>query len=379
MRKNVLILLTLLIIITMSFRAPTKMAFTSFKINITVDVNDSKIKDGGVFYLYRDLFHMNNLEIIDSCVLKNRKLTFKTHSKEPFVGVISLKNNDTLYSPTFVVGNKPIKILWNKAVSFIRNDSTAVLIDGGELDFINKNISKFQISDYNKDVDFDIIMQISQFGSVDSKSPNFNYWINYEKEFYKWVANNSDKFYTLLRVYDLRRYLSEKTIVSCLEVFKPKYNNTTIYNILSKHLKTRKASQIKGDFIDIELIDNKQKSVKSKDIFLPNKDLYIVDFGASWCGYCILQAREINQKYESIDTTKIQIISISVDKKLDDWLKFEKRENYKWKSYIVNNKLDNYQVNSLFLYYPTYIVLDKNKKVIGKYLSLDEIPYLKLK
>lgn len=355
------------------------MSNTSFNCDIKVNIKDSKIKDGNVFYLQKDLFNSGDWEIIDSCVLKNSTLNFKTHLKEPVIGVISLKSNDTLAVRGFVIANKPININWHKVISFFKDDSTAVLVDGGEFEFIKKYVSKFDISSYSKDIDFDILSQISQFGVVDPKNANYEYWVNYEKEFYKWVVNNSDKYFTLIRVYDLRGSLSEKTIFSCLEALKSNYSNTTIFNILLKHLKTRRASQAQGNFIDIELIDNKQKSLKSKDIFLPQKDLFIIDFGASWCGYCILQARELNKNYESIDTTKIQIISISLDKNLDDWLKFEKRENYKWKSYIVNNKLDKYQVKSLFSYFPTYFVLDKNKKIIGKYYSLDDIPFLKLK
>jgi peroxiredoxin len=377
--KKFILILVLLLFVMMSFKIISKRSYTSFNCDINVNIKDSTIKDGNVFYLQKDLFFMGNWEIVDSCVLKNSKLTFKTHLKEPFIGIISLKNNDTLASPGFAIANKPISIKWNKAISFVKNDSTAVLIDGGEFDFIKKYNLQFDISSFNKEISFDVLNQISQFGVVDPKTPNYEYWVNYEKDFYNWVKNNSDKYFTLIRIYDLRMYLSEKTISSCLEGLKPNYSNTTIFNILSKHLKTRKTSQSNANFIDMELIDNKKENIKSKDIFLPNKNLYIVDFGASWCGYCILQARELNKKYESIDTTKIQIISISVDKNLDDWLKFEKRENYKWKSYIVNNKFDNYQIKSLFSYFPTYFVLDRNKKVIGRYYSLDEIPFLKLK
>ena len=57
----------------------------------------------------------------------------------------------------------------------------------------------------------------------------------------------------------------------------------------------------------------------------------------------------------------------------------EKKENYKWNSYLINNTFDKYGTQSIMSYLPTYYVLDKNKKIISKYYSLDEIPFLKLK
>jgi thiol-disulfide isomerase/thioredoxin len=370
----------LLLFVIMSFSGISKAYYKSFNCDIIVNVEDSNIKDGSVFYLQKDsVLGVSTWNIIDSCVLKDNQLKFKTRITQPFWGIISLKNNDTLAINGFIFTEKPIRINWKAARAFWKNDSTSLEIEGGESDFIKENRAKFEISTNSKEIEFDIRNQISQFGAVSPQSINYKYWINYQKELEKWVANNSDKYYTLLKLDGARDCLSEKTIVRCLESLKSNYNNTLFYDILEKYVVARKSSLLRKDFINIELLDNKKQRINSKDIFNTNKELYIVDFGASWCGYCIIQARELNQKYESIDTTKIQIISISVDKKLDDWLKFEKKENYKWNSYLINNTFDKYGTQSIMSYLPTYYVLDKNKKIISKYYSLDEIPFLKLK
>lgn len=372
MKKNIILLLTLFFI-SIGFAKTTKGNYIPFNCDIKVNIKDHKIPNGSIFYLRKNFSDDHSWPIIDSCTLKNNKLIFNTRLKEPLIGYLSLKNNDTIFSPDFVISNKPINIEW------IKKNPVSVIINGGERQFIEQYARSFNILEYNRDIQFDISSQISKYGVVQSKNPNYEYWINYQKQFYKWVTNNPKKYYTLIKLYYNRGDLSEKTIVNCLESLKAAYSNTTIYSILSKYIKSRKASLLEGKLINIDLIDNKHKNIKSTDVFLANKDFYVVDFGASWCGYCILEARELNKKYESIDTTKIQIISISVDKEINDWLKFEKRENYKWKSYVVNVKLDQGHTQSILSWFPTYFVLDKNKKIIGKYNSLDAIPILKLK
>lgn len=370
--KEKIILLVTLLFICIGFAKTTKGNYIPFNCDIKVTIKDPKIPNGTVFYLRQNIFDGNWGPILDSCIVKNERVIFNTRLNEPVEGYLSIKNNDTISSPDFIISNKTINIDW------IKKNPVSMVIEGGERQFMEQYVNSFNILQYNREIQYDIASQISKFGVVQSETPNYEYWINYQKDFYKWVVDNSEKYYTLLKLYDVRGNLSEKTLASCLEALKVDYKNTTYYTLLSSYIKSRKASLLAGTLINIDLIDNKLKNIQSKDLFLANKDFYIVDFGASWCGYCILEAREINKNYESIDTTKIQIISISVDKKINDWLKFEKRENYKWNSYIVNDKLDKGKVKSILSWFPTYFVLDKNKKIIGKYNTLDDIP-LKLK
>lgn len=347
-----------------------------FDYNLTVNFKESSIPDGEVFYLKKYLLD-NSLKIIDSCKKVNNLLFFKKKIKEPFIGEIHIKFNNnyklaTVSTPMMIVTNDSLHIEWNDW-----NEKTKIpmKISGGESEFLNMYAFKF-IFPYNRQIE--VNNEISKFGLLPSKNPNYKYWSNYEILFYEWIVKNSNKYYTLLKLYDNRNSLSNKTLSNCLACLQNNFENTSVYNLLTKYLRDRISSKIGEKFIDIKLIDNKQNEITSKEIFQPQKELYILDFGASWCGYCIVQAREINKNYSKIDTTKIQIISISIDKEVNDWLQYNKKENYKWKTYLLNNKLDNSSVKSLFTVIPAYIILDSDKKILGKYTSLDSIPFLKL-
>lgn len=374
MEKNIVSLLVLLFV-AMGFNGISKSTNDLFNCNITINFKNSTIKDGEVFYLNKNLLD-NSCVIIDSCVKKNNKIFFSQKVKEPFTAVISSKENGRILSPPFVVFKDDVFIDWidyDYEDIYPQNLSKAI---GGEGSFIKQYARSFNIE--NERIRY-IHNQLSQFGDLNIKSPNYDYFSNYEKNIYDWIVKNNDKYYTISKLYFVRGELSNKTLLMSLESLKNNFGDTTIYSVLTNYVKTRQTSQIGGQFIDIELIDNMQRNVKSKDVFLPNKELYIVDFGASWCGYCILQAREINENYSSIDTTKMQIISISIDQKINDWLKFEKREKFKWKSYMVNGKLDKDNVRSLFSIVPAYFILDSKKNIIAKYDALDSIPFLKFK
>jgi thiol-disulfide isomerase/thioredoxin len=340
-----------------------------YSINVTVKFNISKIPDGEVFYMHKLLLDYKTI-VIDSCVKRNSLLHFKTKTKEDFTGII---NNNSNSNAVFIATNDSIYIVWN---DWDKKTKKPMIVKGGENDFFKKNHSKY-IFPFNKGFNVDI--QISKYGVVNTKDKDYPYWSKYEKQFYNWINENSDKYYSAIKLYENRRNLSNNTLLKCLESLRENFKNTTVYNTLQDYFENRKNSQIGERFIDFEVINSEQKIVKSKSIFEPNKKRYVLDFGASWCKYCIIQARKINNNYSKIDTSKIQIISLSIDEDKDRWLLYHKKENYKWKSFIIykNKEYDN--IRSIISTIPAYFVLDKDKKIIGKYDDLDSIPFLKIK
>jgi len=52
--------------------------------------------------------------------------------------------------------------------------------------------------------------------------------------------------------------------------------------------------------------------------------VYVIDFFASWCGSCKKEIPLISKANNKIDKTKVQIIGIDVDKKIEQGIKFQK-------------------------------------------------------
>lgn len=358
----------LFLLVIVSCKETSNKFNTLYSINVTVKCNISKIPDGQVFYLHQLLLD-HTTKVIDSCVKRNNLLLFNVKAKEGFRGLI--KNNYDGNSVEFIATKDPIHIVWN---DWNEKTKKGMIITGGENDFFKKNHSKY-VFPYNGNLN----LQISKYGTVNSTDKNYLYWSIYEKQFYDWINENSNKYYSIIKLYENRENLSNNTLLKCLESLNENFKNTFVYDNLQEYLEKRKNLQIGGVFFDFKVINSEQKIVESKNIFETNKEKYVLDFGASWCKYCIVQAREINKNYSKIDTSKIQILSISIDEDMHRWLLYHKKENYKWKSFIINKNNGNDNITSIVSTIPAYFVLDKDKKIIGKYDALDSIPFLKLK
>lgn len=333
--------------------------------NIKVKFIDSKIPDGEVFYLNKFLLDYSTI-IIDSSIKNNDLLKFRSPSKENFLGIITNKRNET--SPMVVVTDDTINIDWYNW----KETKKPSKVLGGENTFFKKYQLKY-IFPYDRESE--VNLEIAKSGTLQLNNKNYAYWSNYEKRLCNWIDQNTDKYYSIIKLYDNRGNLSNGTLLYCLESLKENFKDISTYKRLQGYLKNRKKSQIGEKFTNFEVVNSEQKVLNSKNIFLPDKEKYVIDFGASWCKYCIVQAREINKNYSKIDTTKIQIISISIDENIRDWLSYNKKENYKWESYMANkNKINN--IKSIVSLIPAYYVLDKNKKIIGKYNNLETIPFL---
>ena len=95
-------------------------------------------------------------------------------------------------------------------------------------------------------------------------------------------------------------------------------------------------------------------------------DTTLLVFWASWCPHCKLQLPKLKKYYNPADASHFQIIGISVDTNKKSVEKAVKEEGYSWPIIAKLKGWDGpiaklYGVNAT----PTYVLLDKNKKVIA--------------
>lgn len=103
----------------------------------------------------------------------------------------------------------------------------------------------------------------------------------------------------------------------------------------------------------------------------------LIVFYASWCPHCKELLPKLNEYYKTLREKKIEVFAISLDSKKDDWQNFI---NSNCSSLINVSDLKGWEgkaATDYFIYAtPTMFLVDKDKKIIGKPLTIKEVETL---
>jgi Thiol-disulfide isomerase and thioredoxins len=147
-----------------------------------------------------------------------------------------------------------------------------------------------------------------------------------------------------------------------------------------------KATSTLGTFKNKNLADNLRESIRSVerllkgniayDIMLETPDGKVaklsdykgktiyVDFWATWCGPCIGETPYFSKLNEKFNRPDLVFISVSLDKKKNDWKNFIKEEKSSAVQYIAADlkKLANdWQIKGI----PRFLIIDKNFRIVN--------------
>lgn len=237
------------------------------------------------------------------------------------------------------------------------------------------------------------------WSDADIKDPDF---INWVESFDHNDYDNIDVCDNYLRWYSLAYKDKNKSNAGNFHILKEAFNNQDIINnyadekIISilkeapedmeqqlaayKEVSTNKKGWEEADKVyaryskmkkgahgaDFEMTDINGKKYSFKDF--RGKVLYI-DCWASWCGPCCMEIpfmKKLVEHYRS--NSNIEIISISIDKNKNSWIRKLKADNPKWKQFICTDNFNsqlckNYDIDAI----PRFLMFDKQ----GNIISLD--------
>lgn len=141
-----------------------------------------------------------------------------------------------------------------------------------------------------------------------------------------------------------------------LQTFAGNYDRLR-YDAFVKTVADMKAYLKGSRYKDLSLETPDGTAVNLKDIVKPGMYNFI-DFWASWCGPCRAAIPSVKQLYQKMNT-KLNIVSISVDKRKADWTKTMEQEQMPWRQLLVPEASMKALTAAYYIrYIPSLVVID---------------------
>lgn len=285
-------------------------------------------------------------------------------------GFFQISNDDSLLaaSTTIYLSEEKISLLCN--------------IPG--LIKVNSRQNHFKLSNENLLFAVPALIKNSKDFSTDKVKDKYesdytgNYYLKkyveeYEASVVRQVKLYRNYYHCLFSLCQNRMYLSSKTLDTCLAILSSFKGRTYNYDELYKYNEACKRTMIGKPFPAFGI--NALEAISKEAIQRNNSNKYILyDFGASWCAPCRKQNLAIKQYYNQIDTSRFQIVLISLDEKKEDWLKALKTDAINWPSYIdtTGQRGKIYDFFGL-VYIPQNILVDKDGVIIQKNFNAENL------
>lgn len=187
-----------------------------------------------------------------------------------------------------------------------------------------------------------------------------------------YLSKDSGSYFALWVV----RFMGDKKRkLQLMDKLSPGLKASDEFRQLSANLTSRKYPSIGDTFTEFKLSDKNDsvfdtRAVKNKWILL--------NFWANSCGPCVKEMDDFVKLYKSIDTSKIEFISIALDEDKNTWKKAAATNKITWPSVWTMDNVYcplclNYNVYSM----PFFILFDNNKKLVFIKDGSDELENIK--
>lgn len=326
-------------------------------------ISFSDSKENKLYKEYRETISMaqQSLDSIQVAVLQNKNLDLKEKYKKAFYKVTSLQKkyvsiSKNTYIAPFVIANSRTnpESIFTSAADYMANLKNTYFnkIDFSNRALINSSFLTNKILEYIFYINFsdDVRMQ--------------------EKLFKESIETVLSKINNKTYKRDVIEFLIEQfESARNLKIIDYLFDNH--YNKLPTTLQNQKFKTEKEALFAVEIgriapdFSWKENGRNYKLSTLNDAEKYVLVFWSTSCSHCL---REIPELHTFMKTRpNIKVIAFALENDSFVWETYQKNNLKGWHNVLGLNKWENktartYQVYST----PTYLILDKNKKIIGK-------------
>lgn len=167
-------------------------------------------------------------------------------------------------------------------------------------------------------------------------------------------------------------YLSYDQLSQLESLLSPSLSNTVEYSEMMKLLKDKYRTYYIGtQFQDTGLKDKNTNDLQLKQLL--GKYTLVVCWG-SWCIPCRKENPDLNALYAEYKEKGLQLIGVSFDDEVKDWLKAIEKDHLTWPQFIDTGGMEgNFARHYGISKVPVNFLLDQEGKIIGIDVSIADI------
>jgi thiol-disulfide isomerase/thioredoxin len=346
-----------------TFITPVKLNLTPFSreadsVTVEVQLFDS--------FLGRQYQFLKNYFVPSAPVIVNIPLP------EISLGIINVKNKEKIITSSGSVifnGDTLVGNLGNYQELVVR---------GGENEFMQYNymlpFSLPALITNNKS--YDPILVRRSYDLQIPENPRLQaIYAEYSRNVLTLIRQQPNSFHLLRKLNDNASNITLKTLDTAISLLSERVLNTTEGKKLKTTIANRRWLINNPDLSIIELMDTKGMATTLASVIDTTKFTFI-DFWASWCVPCRSFNKELAIKYAGIDSTRIKIVSISIDEDLEKWKKALQTDQIGWPNFI-DPGLNGFEgkIPQLFniKYIPQSFLFAKDGSIIKTDISIEEL------
>lgn len=330
------------------------------KAEIVVDLKNSKTSiEGKMLYLG----NTETRNFIDSCIVKDGKFKFSVKvdtNFSPIPANIVYSTSDPKLPYRLVGFKNPVlkktfdsEFFIDRGTMFAEMDSSYILRNNG-ICLLFKNINRQTLAACRH-------LAFSPNSSYDKKKAKYNLSL---------VKKYSYSIDLLKSLMWSKGSITNEELRQLVSAFDKSLQNNSIMKNLQQHLSYNNKT---GTSFPLDIALQKSDSTFTSAVIDKKYKYNLVVFWASWCGPCRMEIPQIKSLYVK-HKDKLNITSISVDKRNDWWKKAMIKEEMPWKQLLVPRdssytKLDEkYNLQTI----PLWLLFDSDNQLIDKDLGIRE-------